>query len=114
MRRRRSPDDAAGVPRSRSGVVGHRRERTGAEPVTARSALELRLVLGVAGLLLLLLGTALFALWASVSGAQDSPTPGELGTLAALCGALALLTVVDLVIVIRRRARERGGRPHRH
>ncbi|MFH9429612.1 DUF6343 family protein [Streptomyces sp. NPDC017615] len=112
MSRRHTQDDAARVPRSRPGATGHRRERTGTEPVTARSPLRLRLVLGVIGLLVFLLGTALFALWAGAVTERDVPDPTQLTVLAVICGVLALLAAVDLVVVLLRLARERAGRSH--
>ncbi|ANW20717.1 DUF6343 family protein [Streptomyces clavuligerus] len=62
--------------------------RTGSEPVTARSALRMRFWLSVWGVLWTSAGTALFAL---------ADHPGW----AALCGALLLVVLVDLVIVVR-------------
>ncbi|MEU6578590.1 DUF6343 family protein [Streptomyces sp. NPDC046805] len=115
MSRRRSPDISIGVPRSPSDVVGHRRERmdrdgTNSEPVTARGPLDLRIVLGLVGLLVFLLGTALFALWARSSAAHATPSSSEIGALAALCGVLSLLAFEDLVLMVSRRARERCRR----
>ncbi|BDH05178.1 hypothetical protein HEK131_24050 [Streptomyces seoulensis] len=112
MSRRHTQDDTARVPRSRPGTTGHHRERTGTEPVTARSPLKLRLILGVIGLLVFLLGTALFALWAGAVTEQDVPDPTQLTVLAVICGVLALLAAVDLVVVVLRLARERAGRAH--
>ncbi|MEO3977150.1 DUF6343 family protein [Streptomyces sp. CAU 1734] len=62
--------------------------RTGSEPATARSALRMRLWLGLWGLAWTAAGTAGFAL---------AGYPGW----AALCGALLLIVIVDLVVVIR-------------
>lgn len=107
MSRRHTQDDTAHVPRSRPGTTGRRRERTGTEPVTARSALRLRLVLGVIGLLVFLLGTVLFALWAGTVTERDVPDPTQLTVLAVICGVLALFAAVDLVVVVLRLVRER-------
>ncbi|MFJ4005141.1 DUF6343 family protein [Streptomyces sp. NPDC090023] len=108
MSRRHAQDDTARLPRSRPGTTGHHhRERTGTEPVTARSALRLRLVLGVIGLLVFLLGTALFALWAGTVTQRDVPDPTQLTVLAVICGVLALFAAVDLVVVVLRLLRER-------
>ncbi|MFI9392367.1 DUF6343 family protein [Streptomyces bauhiniae] len=110
MSRRHTPDDTARVPRARSGTSGRRRERTGTEPVTARSPLKLRLVLGVAGLLVFVLGAVLFAVWAGTVRQQDVPDPTQLTVLAVICGVLALFAAVDLVVVLLRLARERARR----
>ncbi|MGW5333153.1 DUF6343 family protein [Streptomyces bauhiniae] len=110
MTRRHPRNDTAGVPRGRSGTIGRRRERTGTEPVTARSALKLRLVLSVIGLLVFVLGTVLFAVWAGAVRQQDVPDPTQLTVLAVICGVLALFAAVDLVVVLLRLARERARR----
>ncbi|MFG3094594.1 DUF6343 family protein [Streptomyces sp. NPDC048202] len=107
MSRRHAQDDTAHLPRSRPGTTDHHRERTGTEPVTARSALRLRLVLGVLGLLVFLLGTALFALWAGTVTQRDVPDPTQLTVLAVICGILAVFAAVDLVVVVLRLLRER-------
>ncbi|WP_228977940.1 DUF6343 family protein [Streptomyces sp. DH12] len=62
--------------------------RSGNEPVTARSPLRLRLVLGVWGLLWAVGGTVAFALL------------GRTGWAVA-CGVLALVVATDLVLVVR-------------
>lgn len=64
-------------------------ERVGNEPATARSPLRMRLVLASFGLVVLLFATVLFAL------------RGPL-VAAVLAGAAALVTLVDLVIVVNR------------
>jgi hypothetical protein len=94
------------VPRSRSGLIDRRWERTGTEPVTARSALRLRLLLSVCFVPLFTAAAVLFALWSAYSGAGSSPTSSELAGLAALCGVLTVFSAVDLVVVLRRRRRE--------
>ncbi|MFI6346842.1 DUF6343 family protein [Streptomyces sp. NPDC050560] len=63
--------------------------RTGSEPATARSALRMRLWLSVWGLLWFGGGTAAFAV------------VGRVGW-AALCGALALVALVNLAVVVHR------------
>ena len=108
------PDDQHGrtappVPRSRSGVLGRRFPRTGTEPVTARSALRLRLLLSAVFLPVFAAATAGFALWAARSNPGDSPGSGVLAALAVLCGILALAAALDLVVLTARRRRERGG-----
>ncbi|WP_171167726.1 DUF6343 family protein [Streptomyces sp. I05A-00742] len=62
--------------------------RTGNEPITARSPLRLRCGLAVAGLVFCGAGAALFAL---------TDHPGW----AAAFAALALVTIVDLIVVVR-------------
>lgn len=95
-------------PRSRSGFIGRRSERTGSEPLNARSALGLRLLLTIAALPVFLAGTVLFALWAAASGETDAPDSSALAGLAVVCGLLAVFAVLDLLVILRRRSRERG------
>ncbi|MGW0732372.1 DUF6343 family protein [Streptomyces sp. NPDC002851] len=98
------------MPRSRSGFIGRRSERTGTEPVKAQSALGLRLLLSVCFTPLFIAAAALFALWSTRTGQGSSPTPSELASLAGVCAALAVLSAVDLAVVVRRRWRERPPR----
>ncbi|WP_037732517.1 DUF6343 family protein [Streptomyces megasporus] len=86
------------------------RSRTGTEPVTARSALGLRLLLSVLYLPVFIAGTVLFALWAARAEPGDSPSADSLTKVAWICAALALLGAVDLAIVLTRRRNERGRR----
>jgi Family of unknown function (DUF6343) len=99
----------APVPRSRSGAYGRRRPRTGSEPLTARSALGLRLLLSVLYTPLFLAGAVLFAVWAARSDAGDSPSSGALGAVAIVCAVLSLLALADLTVVQHRRRQEREG-----
>ncbi|GHF66567.1 hypothetical protein GCM10010218_55190 [Streptomyces mashuensis] len=62
--------------------------RTGNEPATARSALRLRLGLAAFGFVCLAAGTAAFAL------------AGRAGWAVA-CGVVLLVTVADLVMIVR-------------
>ncbi|MFF8647787.1 DUF6343 family protein [Streptomyces griseoluteus] len=110
MSRRHTQDDTARVPRARPGAIGRRQARTGTEPVTARSALKLRLVLSVTGLLVFVLGTVVFAVWAGAVRQQDVPDRTQLTVLAVICGVLAVFAAVDLVVVLLRLARERARR----
>jgi sterol desaturase/sphingolipid hydroxylase (fatty acid hydroxylase superfamily) len=87
---------------------GPARGRAGTEPVTARSALGLRLVLSIAGVVLFVALTVLLALWAGSSGPRDSPDPTALVVLAVICGLLAVIAAVDLVVVVRRRSHPRN------
>jgi drug/metabolite transporter (DMT)-like permease len=80
-------------------MVGRRWPRTGTEPLTARSAVGLRLLLA---------GGVIFAIWAAGSDASSRPSSGEIWTLAIICAVLALLSLVDLTVVLRRRRREQG------
>ncbi|WP_330336266.1 DUF6343 family protein [Streptomyces sp. NBC_00557] len=110
MRDERHGRTAVPESRSRPGAFGHRFPRTGTEPATARSALRLRRLLSAVFLPVFAAATAGFALWASRSGPGDSPGSGPLTVLAAVCGVLALGAALDLVIVSRRRRRERQER----
>ncbi|MGP3923194.1 DUF6343 family protein [Streptomyces sp. 8N616] len=106
-----SPDDPnAPVPRSRSGMYGRRHPRAGTEPVTARSALGLRMVLAVIYTPVFLAGAVLFAIWGARSDAGSSPSSGALGAIAIVCAVLSLLALTDLLVVEHRRKRERGPR----
>ncbi|MGA5701617.1 DUF6343 family protein [Peterkaempfera bronchialis] len=80
-----------------------RHERTGTEPVTARSDLKLRRTLSLIFAPLFLIGTAGFALLASqaVSGGPV-PNRGTYVLFAAICAALAVIAVIDLVVIARR------------
>ncbi|MGW0825403.1 DUF6343 family protein [Streptomyces sp. NPDC002845] len=96
------------VSRARSGAFGRHFPRTGTEPLTAQSPLGLRLLLACLFLPVFVAATVLFAVWAAASGPGETPGSGVLTAIAAVCGALALLTVLDLVVVVRRLRRERG------
>ncbi|MCI0386468.1 DUF6343 family protein [Streptomyces sp. CNQ085] len=84
------------------------RSRTGTEPVTARSPLGLRLLLSIVYIPFFLAGTVFFALWAADSGPDDVPGADSLRTIAWLCAALTVVGVIDLIVVLVRRGRERG------
>nr|WP_254667998.1 DUF6343 family protein [Streptomyces griseus] len=86
---------------------GRHRRRSGTEPLTARSALGLRLILSIGGVTLFIALTVLLAFWSASSGAKDSPGPTSLAVLAGLCGLFAVIAAVDLVVVLRRRSQER-------
>lgn len=81
------------------------RKRSGTEPVTARSALHLRLLLSSLFVPLFLAGTGLFWYWTTQSGAGDVPSHGSLQALTVICAVLALLAAVDLIVVLVRRRR---------
>ncbi|GAU69333.1 hypothetical protein SSP35_11_01520 [Streptomyces sp. NBRC 110611] len=88
-----------------------KRSRTGTEPVTARSALRLRLILASGALVVFATGTIRFASWARASQPNDSPGPTVLLALSVVCGVLALVAALDLVVILRRCRREQrpGG-----
>ncbi|MFG2317173.1 DUF6343 family protein [Streptomyces tendae] len=79
------------------------------EPLHARSALRLRLLLSALFVPLFLAGTVFFGVWAADTGAGDSPGRGTLVVIAVVCGALALLAAADLLVVIRRLRSARGA-----
>lgn len=99
-----------GVPRSRSGFIGRRYERTGTEPITAQSALGARLLLSVIFLPVFALLTVGFALWWARAEADNIPSPGALALLTGVCAGVTVFALIDLVVVVRRRRRERGRR----
>lgn len=76
-----------------------RPRRAGTEPLTARSDLGLRTVLSTAALVVFALATAGFAWWATSSSRDSSPSPTVLGVLAAVCGVLLLVAVLDLAVI---------------
>ncbi|MER7840794.1 DUF6343 family protein [Streptomyces sp. NPDC096040] len=92
-------------------MIGGRVPRTGTEPVTARSAVRLRLLLSGIFLPLFAASCVLFGVWAAHSRAVDSPGRAVLVALAVVCGVLALAAALDLLVVMRRLRRER--RPSR-
>ncbi|MGP3981632.1 DUF6343 family protein [Streptomyces sp. KR80] len=103
-------DSHSPAPRSRSGLSGRRRPRTGTEPMTARSALGLRLLLSAIYTPLFLAGAVLFAWWAARSDAGSSPSSGALGAVAIVCAVMSLLALADLTVVQHRRRNERMRR----
>ncbi|MFI2432644.1 DUF6343 family protein [Streptomyces sp. NPDC018693] len=107
----RHPDRAgAEAARERAGLIGRYFPRTGTEPLTARSALGLRLLLALLFLPVFTAGAIGFALWSAASGPGDSPSSGVLTGLATLCAILAVLTALDLWVISRRLRRERALR----
>ena len=79
--------------------------RTGTEPVTARSALGVRLLLAVLFTPLFLAATGLFWYWTTQTGAGEVPSAGSLRTLTLICAGLSLFALTDLIVVLRRRSR---------
>ncbi|MFF4948842.1 DUF6343 family protein [Streptomyces chattanoogensis] len=86
-----------------------KRPRTGTEPVTARSPLRLRLILASAALVAFAAGTLRFAIGASTYQPHDSPGLTVRLVLAVVCGVLAILAAVDLVVVLRRCRNDRNA-----
>jgi hypothetical protein len=85
--------------------------RTGTEPVTARSAMGVRLILAALFTPVFLAATALFWYWTTQTGPGDVPGVDSLRTLTAISAGLALFAVTDLIVVLRRRRRRRGPPP---
>ncbi|WP_327420322.1 DUF6343 family protein [Streptomyces sp. NBC_01230] len=83
-------------------------DRAGTEPLTARSDLRLRTVLSTAALVIFALATAGFAWWAVSSSRDSSPGSTVLSVLAAVCGVLLLVAVLDLAVIRRRRSGRQG------
>ncbi|WP_033196143.1 DUF6343 family protein [Streptomyces xiaopingdaonensis] len=87
------------------------RQRSGTEPVTARSPLGLRMLLSSVFAPIFAAGAALLWLWTVNSGPHSVPTEGSLRVLAIVCTVLAVLALVDLVVVtVRRRTGREPGR----
>lgn len=98
--------DSPGPP---SGGARGRRLPAGDEPLTARSALGIRLILGVVFIPLFAAAAALFAQVSAGAAAHGSPSPGEWASLSGICAALALFAAVDLTVVLRRRRERKAG-----
>ncbi|MDT0346604.1 DUF6343 family protein [Streptomyces litchfieldiae] len=86
-----------------------RHARTGTEPITAYSALRLRLLLSGIFLPFFLIVAVLLAVWWTGSDANDSPSSGELAALTLACAVLALIAAIDILVVLRRRRSGRGS-----
>lgn len=91
----------------REGLLGRLLPRTGSEPLTARSALRLRLILSVLFTPLFILGAVVFWVWSSNAGPQDVPTGDSLRLLAWISTGLAVFAAIDLLIVLWRLSRAR-------
>lgn len=105
-RRRGEPDP------DREGILGRLLPRTGTEPLTARSALRLRLVLSLLFTPLFLAGAVLFWVWSGRATPEDVPSADSLRTLAWISTALAVFAVIDLLVVAWRIRRARRARSH--
>jgi uncharacterized protein DUF6343 len=104
----RRPGQRAGTPRPEPPQPFERWwPRTGTEPITARSAMGLRLFLAALFTPVFLAGTALFWFWMTQTGPGDVPGVDSLRTLTAICAGLSLFALTDLVVVLRRRSRRR-------
>ena len=93
-----------------TGGSARHRSRSGAEPVAARSALGLRMLLSGFFFPLFAAASAGFGVWASGSTPEDHPSDESLWWVCGICGVLALVAAVDLVVLIRRKKRERALR----
>ncbi|MCQ4083757.1 DUF6343 family protein [Streptomyces sp. RB6PN25] len=87
------------------GTSDGRRRRTGTEPVAARSALGLRMVLSAVYVPIFVAGAIAFAIWATRSAPGGSPGVTVLDVLAGVSAALAAVAAADLLVVSRRRRR---------
>jgi hypothetical protein len=84
-------------------------DRSGTEPVTARSAVGLRLLLSVFYAPVFLAAVALLALWSVLSGPHSTPSDLLLAVLSGVCAALAATALADAAVLMhRRRMRPRG------
>ncbi|WP_328315910.1 hypothetical protein [Streptomyces sp. NBC_00388] len=101
------PRGGGPVPHPHSVFPGHRRTRTGTEPLTAHSALGARLVLSAVALPLFAAGAALLALWAVSTGPAGSPDTAVLVVLAGVCALFTAVSAVDIAVIRRRRAERR-------
>lgn len=100
------PGQRAGTPRPEPPQPFERYlSRTGTEPVTARSAMGVRLFLAALFTPVFLAGTALFWFWMTQTGPGDVPGVDSLRTLTAICAGLSLFALTDLIVVLRRRSR---------
>jgi hypothetical protein len=91
-------------PHLRYDITGRRCDRSGTEPRTARSDYGLRLFLSGVFAPLFLVGALVFAAFAARTGPDSAPSRSTLVGLAIVCAVLALTAVVDLLVIIRRRA----------
>ncbi|GAA5611284.1 hypothetical protein CP981_01365 [Streptomyces platensis] len=87
-----------------------KRRRTGTEPVTARSPLRLRLVLAAGALAFFTAAAVRLAMGARSAGPRYSPNTTVLVVLAAVCGVLALVALLNLAVILRRMRRVRNDR----
>ncbi|WP_316527455.1 DUF6343 family protein [Kitasatospora brasiliensis] len=82
--------------------------RSGTEPVTARSDLELRRLLSRIFLVLFVGAVVLFAVLAALASPGPAPNQGTYAFFAALCAGFAGITGLDLLVIRRRLAAGQG------
>ncbi|GAA3858446.1 DUF6343 family protein [Streptomyces sedi] len=80
-----------------------RHARTGTEPVTALSALRLRLLLSAVFTPLFVAGAIVFGVWWGRAEQGDAVGPDPLRVATLICAVLAVVALIDLLVVIRRR-----------
>ncbi|SFF59073.1 hypothetical protein SAMN05216251_12082 [Actinacidiphila alni] len=78
------------------------KRHTGTEPVRARTAGRLRLLLSLLFAPVFLVGAGLLAWWAAESGSGDAPGRTVLAVLAGVCALLFLVAVTDAAVLGRR------------
>ncbi|WP_240134574.1 hypothetical protein [Streptomyces sp. MUM 178J] len=88
-------------------MFGRGRSHIGAEPMTARNPLRVRLLLAMVYIPVFAAGAVLFGVWGLWSQAGDSPDPGVLMALSFICAVLALLALGEAVGIHHRRERAR-------
>ncbi len=80
-----------------------RMDRSATEPVNARSAVGLRLLLSVCYTPVFLAASALLALWSVLSEPGSSPSGLVLAVLSGVCAALAATAATDAAVLVHRR-----------
>lgn len=78
-------------------------DRRATEPVNARSAVGLRMLLSACYAPVFLAGAALFALWSVLSGPGSTPSDLVLAVLSGVCAALAAAALTDVAVLVHRR-----------
>ncbi|MDT0266227.1 hypothetical protein RM844_07955 [Streptomyces sp. DSM 44915] len=82
-----------------------RHARTGTEPITALSALRLRLLLSAVFTPLFIAGAVVFGVWWGRARPGDAVSPDALRVVTLICVVCAVFALVDLLVVLRRRQR---------
>jgi hypothetical protein len=85
-----------------------RTDRSGTEPVNARSAQGLRLLLSVCYAPVFLAAAALLALWSVLTEPGSTPSGLVLAVLSGVCAALAAVAVTDAAMLVHRRRMTRA------
>ncbi|MEU5159447.1 hypothetical protein AB0G74_07535 [Streptomyces sp. NPDC020875] len=96
-------------PRGRAAGGGTATRAPGTEPMTARTATELRKALASVALVVFTAATVVLVVFALRADDGGAPSGAALGGLAAVCGLVALSTAVDLAVLRRRNRRNGGG-----